>query len=42
MIMRLISVSWYQNVDANAIENAAWLANPHRKDTDDMGRVYGV
>ncbi len=28
--------------DANANENAAWLANPHRKGTDDMGRVYGV
>ena len=23
--------------DANANENAAWLANPHRKGTDDMG-----
>lgn len=28
------------NVNAN--ENEAWLANPHRKGTDDMGRVYGV
>ncbi|MCB1556720.1 MAG: thymidylate synthase [Alphaproteobacteria bacterium] len=28
--------------DANANENAAWLASPHRKGTDDMGRVYGV
>ena len=28
--------------DANANENTAWLANPHRKGTDDMGRVYGV
>lgn len=28
--------------DANANENAAWLANPVRKGTDDMGRVYGV
>ena len=28
--------------DANANENAAWLANPHRKGIDDMGRVYGV
>lgn len=28
--------------DANANENEAWLANPHRKGTDDMGRVYGV
>lgn len=28
--------------DANANENAAWLANPHRKGTDDMGRCYGV
>ena len=28
--------------DANANENKAWLANPNRKGTDDMGRVYGV
>ena len=28
--------------NANANENAAWLANPHRKGEDDMGRVYGV
>lgn len=28
--------------DANANENAAWLANYHRKGEDDMGRVYGV
>lgn len=28
--------------DANANDNAAWLANPHRKGADDMGRVYGV
>lgn len=28
--------------DANANENTAWLANPARKGTDDMGRVYGV
>ena len=28
--------------DANANENQAWLNNPHRKGTDDMGRVYGV
>ena len=28
--------------DANANENASWLANPHRKGIDDMGRVYGV
>ncbi|TCS44044.1 thymidylate synthase [Reinekea marinisedimentorum] len=28
--------------DANANENAAWLANEHRKGSDDMGRVYGV
>ena len=27
--------------DANANENKAWLANPNRKGTDDMGRVYG-
>lgn len=26
----------------NANDNAAWLANPHRKGEDDMGRVYGV
>lgn len=28
--------------DANANENKAWLANPFRNGTDDMGRVYGV
>ncbi|MEH8015954.1 thymidylate synthase [Rheinheimera muenzenbergensis] len=28
--------------DANANDNADWLANPHRKGADDMGRVYGV
>lgn len=28
--------------DANANENEAWLNNPVRKGTDDMGRVYGV
>lgn len=28
--------------DANANQNAAWLANPARRGTDDMGRVYGV
>ncbi|MGI5309264.1 thymidylate synthase [Rheinheimera sp. WS51] len=28
--------------NANANENTAWLNNPHRKGTDDMGRVYGV
>ena len=28
--------------NANANENGAWLANPHRKGEDDMGRVYGV
>ncbi len=28
--------------DANANENAAWLANSYRKGQDDMGRVYGV
>lgn len=28
--------------DANANQNQAWLNNPHRKGTDDMGRVYGV
>ncbi|MFP8968058.1 thymidylate synthase [Pokkaliibacter sp. CJK22405] len=28
--------------DANANENAAWLANPARQGEDDMGRVYGV
>jgi len=26
----------------NANENASWIANPNRKGTDDMGRVYGV
>lgn len=28
--------------DANANENKAWLTNPHRKGTDDMGRCYGA
>ncbi len=28
--------------NANANENQAWLANPHRTGEDDMGRVYGV
>jgi thymidylate synthase len=28
--------------DANANQNAAWLANPVRQGEDDMGRVYGV
>ncbi|WP_028108689.1 thymidylate synthase [Ferrimonas futtsuensis] len=28
--------------NANANDNPAWLANPHRKGEDDMGRVYGV
>lgn len=28
--------------DANANKNEAWLKNPNRKGTDDMGRVYGV
>lgn len=27
---------------ANANENKAWLASPHRKGENDMGRVYGV
>jgi len=35
---KLGTKSW----DANANENSAWLANPARKGTDDMGRVYGV
>lgn len=28
--------------NANANENQSWLASPHRKGEDDMGRVYGV
>ena len=28
--------------DANANESTGWLANPNRKGTDDLGRVYGV
>lgn len=28
--------------DANANQNSAWLANPHRKGEDDMGWVYGA
>ena len=27
--------------DANANDNEAWLANPHRKGTDDCGFIYG-
>lgn len=27
--------------DQNANETPAWLANPHRKGTDDLGRIYG-
>lgn len=27
--------------DQNANENAAWLANPNRKGTDDLGCIYG-
>lgn len=27
--------------DANANDNAAWLANPYRKGTDDCGFIYG-
>lgn len=28
--------------DQNANETPAWLQNPHRKGTDDLGRIYGV
>jgi thymidylate synthase len=28
--------------DQNANENKAWLANPNRRGTDDLGRIYGV
>ncbi|WP_103859947.1 thymidylate synthase [Burkholderia pseudomallei] len=28
--------------DANANENAQWLANPYRRGVDDLGDVYGV
>lgn len=28
--------------DANANDNQAWLDNPHRLGTDDLGRLYGV
>ncbi|GAA4897196.1 thymidylate synthase [Ferrimonas pelagia] len=28
--------------DANANDNAAWLANPRRKGEDDMGLIYGA
>lgn len=28
--------------DANANENAAWLANPNRKGMDDLGLIYGA
>jgi thymidylate synthase len=35
---KLGTKSW----DLNANKNPEWLANPHRKGEDDMGRVYGV
>lgn len=28
--------------DANANENTAWLENPYRKGTDDLGTIYGA
>jgi len=28
--------------DQNANENSQWLANPHRRGPDDLGRIYGV
>jgi thymidylate synthase len=28
--------------DANANQNKAWLANPHRKGEDDLGLIYGA
>lgn len=28
--------------DKDANETASWVANPHRKGTDDLGRIYGV
>lgn len=28
--------------DANANKNKAWLKNPNRQGTDDLGRIYGV
>lgn len=28
--------------DANANQNEAWLANPNREGTDDLGRIYGA
>ena len=28
--------------NANANDDPIWLANPHRKGTDDLGRIYGV
>lgn len=28
--------------DANANNNEAWLTNPNRKGTDDLGRIYGA
>lgn len=28
--------------DANANETPGWLANPHRKGEDDLGRIYGA
>jgi thymidylate synthase len=35
---KLGTKSW----DLNANKNPEWLANPHRKGEDDMGRIYGV
>ena len=35
---RLGTKTW----DANANDNAVWLASPYRNGPDDMGRVYGV
>lgn len=28
--------------DQNANENSQWLANPYRKETDDLGEIYGI
>lgn len=33
---------WDANANADGIRPNAWLRSPHRKGTDDLGRIYGV
>ncbi|AMA64962.1 Thymidylate synthase [Candidatus Arsenophonus lipoptenae] len=42
-----VSAAQFRNIgcntwNANANQNQAWLNNPNRKGTDDLGRIYGV